>query len=194
MEKTSLDARYTGAWSEISTRIGARQNVISIYAAMAYPILGFALSNANYAKLCWLIIPSAVTCAILVKMHEEMIGNLHNFCRWCEHIGNLDGHLPSYHVETDPWCSINPKIRKQNDLILNILFNAPIIIGMALILWVNKEWFDTKLYEFIALVFICFAGACSYVFFTLSKIKKMRQTIYNQAWSAKPHFSDSEKF
>lgn len=183
----SLDARYTGAWSEIATRIAARQNVISIYVAMTYPILGFSLTNSMYAKLCWLILPATITCVLLVKMHEEMIGNLHNYCRWCEHIGNSSGALPSYHVETDPWCSTNPKIRQQNDFILHILLNAPIAIGMIIILWSNQEWFEFKNYDLVLVVAMSFFSVGVFNFFTIKNIKTMRKNIYDRNWTPSVH-------
>jgi len=183
----SLNYRYSGAWGEISTRINARQNVISIFIALTFPVLGLCLTDDSFSILLWLIPPVTVLSTLLVKMHEEMIGNLHNYCRWCEQIDNDEGELPSYHVDSDPWSSKNPKIRNKNDIVLQFLFNLPIVTAISVLLNVNSVWWDKGQYQSILGAAIVFLGCLIFSIYTLGSIKNTRENLYNQIWSPRPH-------
>jgi len=127
-----LNARYSNAWSEVNTRLGLRQNAISVYATlMSFVVAGMGLkgpTGASIASLIAFLVPVlSLLFALLVFMHDRIIGNLCTFIKECEVLGNT-GTTPLPNYLTDPkWSKHDNRIRKWHHVVcagLVVVFNV----------------------------------------------------------------------
>jgi hypothetical protein len=83
----SLSARYLGAWQEYNTRIMARHSITQMWLTSTAVLIAAIFSGefTALAKLAAFSIPLfSLVHAMLIFMHDEMMGNLHHFMIRCE--------------------------------------------------------------------------------------------------------------
>ena len=87
-----LNAKYTGAWSEINIRVSQRQFIVSFYSTLAIAVMGAAL-NKEWTTSTWriiFVIPYLnILFIYLIEMHEKQIAILRSFLSEIEEFSEL---------------------------------------------------------------------------------------------------------
>lgn len=129
----ALNFRYVAAWNEVSTRIGLRQNALTIYVTLSTGILtilatapksGFPI-DVNVFSLLMPVVSTFLS--LLNYKHDKTIANLRRFMRECENSGSAERlKLPGYNLD-DRYRKKAEKYRNLHDVsafILIMLFNS----------------------------------------------------------------------
>lgn len=147
-EFVALTNRHTSAQMEYNARIQARYTVINLYltavsflVARIYSSWGdiylaswdnHVMNNVNsiiQPIACAIIIPAiSLTCSLLMKMHDDMMGSLHCFMAVCE-MQNDGKTVPGYH-SYEPWASALLKTRSWLNYVMICIFI--IVCGSAI--------------------------------------------------------------
>jgi hypothetical protein len=131
----SLSTRYSAAWSEINSRIEARQQVFlycvltSVTAASATVVVLVTENAAESGRLLWLY---GLSVALLflywafvlsIRHHETIIGLLGRFCAECERQSPLS---PAWHSDKN-WVGGALEARAYSDL----AFSLAVLLGAS---------------------------------------------------------------
>jgi len=88
MNDFSPNSQYTGAWGEISLRIGARDTVLLAFIAGCVLIISSAYGYPHLAFTGSLIGYLALFVTLLTKHHDTIIGQL---CQYQNHVAVFHG-------------------------------------------------------------------------------------------------------
>lgn len=145
-EYVALTNRHTSAQMEYNARIQVRYTVINLYltavsllVARIYSSWGdiYFLKPSTSEQVspiiqpiaCAIIIPAiSLTCSLLMKMHDDMMGSLHSFMAVCE-MQSYGKTVPGYH-SYEPWASALLKTRSWLNYVMICIFI--IVCGSAI--------------------------------------------------------------
>jgi hypothetical protein len=129
----ALNFRYVAAWNEVSTRIGLRQNALTIYVTLSTGILtilatapkgGFPIDVNTFSMLMPVV---STFLGLLNLKHDKTIALLRKFMRECESNGVAERlKLPGYNLD-DRYRKKAERFRKFHDYsaaLLIFLFNG----------------------------------------------------------------------
>lgn len=123
----TLAPRYSSAWSEVSARVQARQQVNLLFVAASIALYSATFSGAGLCSnpIGWHIVstlsPAMVWCYCLwVRAHEIIIGLLANYMVSLEcydHANNCSGkkQIPSFHDKTHGRIDFGLRARTNTD-------------------------------------------------------------------------------
>lgn len=125
--------RYVAAWNEVSTRIGLRQNALTIFVTLSTGILtilatapktGFPIDVNTFSLLMPVV---SIFLGLLNFKHDKTIALLRQFMRECERSGSAERlKLPGYNLD-DRYRTRAEALRNFHDYsaaLLILLFNG----------------------------------------------------------------------
>ena len=95
----TLGERYNAAWAEYNSRIAARYSLTQLYVAVSLALLAALFAYRDQPQSQWAFISVSAASfiyALLLLMHDQIMGCLHHYLQTCERVGNKR-NMPSYH-------------------------------------------------------------------------------------------------
>lgn len=138
--------RFVAAYQEVNTRIGQRQQALTLYVTLIVSLLAALVAlkpgeGSGRLPIEWLVLgfPVASTClAFLNYKAERAISNLRQFLSTLERLNNAHEELPSYN--TDPrWSAGANKARRFQDFAAAILVAGGNAIGLGAVFKIYPE-------------------------------------------------------
>lgn len=137
----SYEARYQGAWGEISSRIQSRQNVATVYMTGAITMLGFSVVAPNPPSAQWtwrlgfvVLLPLlSFAVAKWLRNNDAVIGVLGRYCSAVEEACAV-GTTPAWHSEKQGFMDLALFYRSWSDqaaIIVCSLSCLPVMMHLA---------------------------------------------------------------
>jgi hypothetical protein len=155
-----LDAntKYLGAWGEISSRLQAREHVLSLFMAFTAVAVGLSLSSDTLLNFTLPIGYVALATAFLSRHHDLVIGNLRRFQHEISGLNTDEKGTPEYTTTGYLGRAIQERSKREYAQVLFIVFGVCASVypaGKALSSPLNMTavlWYGGILCSFVAII------------------------------------------
>ena len=115
------NAKYIGAWGEISARIQARERIMFLFVALTAVASGVSLSKEELVNCSLPIGYVALAAAFLSRHHDLVIGCLRRFQNEISKLDDGDKNIPEYTTMAFLGRSIRERSKREYAQVLFIL-------------------------------------------------------------------------